>query len=285
VRRSSSERSLQNINDLIRATLALRTYEFRTANIKLVEQYHEDLPPVWVSPEEVQQVLLNLILNAEHVMRTARSGGTLTLRTDLVDGTVVADVWDDGPGVPATLKGRIFEPFFSTKGVGEGTGLGLSIALGIAEAHGGMLSIVPTASGACFRLALPASHPTDQAEQGGADVSTAARQCSWPKTSRAAGDAQRLLQQRGLSVDLAVNRRHSLTKPPASVLAISVAQMAERAASPNVRSPRARVCWCRAIASTPIAGLRRPGARAGPPEAVLGEQVDETRPSARHASA
>ena len=212
VRRSSSERSLQNINDLIRSTLALRTYEFRTANIRLVEQYHEDLPPVWVSPEEVQQVLLNLILNAEHVMRATRSGGTLTLRTDLVDGTVVADVWDDGPGVPAKLKGRIFEPFFSTKGVGEGTGLGLSIALGIAEAHGGMLSIVPTASGACFRLALPASHPTDQPEQGGVEVSAAARRALVAEDEpRLRATLQRLLQQRGLSVDLAVDADGALS--------------------------------------------------------------------------
>jgi two-component system sensor histidine kinase HupT/HoxJ len=61
--------------------------------------------------------------------------------------------------VPATLAGRVFEPFFSTKEVGEGTGLGLSIALGIAEAHGGSLELLPTDVGACFRLSIPAGAP------------------------------------------------------------------------------------------------------------------------------
>jgi signal transduction histidine kinase len=66
------------------------------------------------------------------------------------------EVADNGPGVPPELARRIFEPFFTTKDVGEGTGLGLSIALGIAESHGGDLTIVPSATGACFRLTLPA---------------------------------------------------------------------------------------------------------------------------------
>lgn len=81
--------------------------------------------------------------------------------TKLADGAVTIDIQDDGPGVPPALTGRIFEPFFSTKEVGEGTGLGLSIALGIAEAHGGSLSLVPTDKGACFRLALPAVDVAD----------------------------------------------------------------------------------------------------------------------------
>jgi signal transduction histidine kinase len=63
--------------------------------------------------------------------------------------------------VPPTLTGRVFEPFFSTKEVGEGTGLGLSIAMGIAEAHGGALTLMPTSKGACFRLALPAADPAE----------------------------------------------------------------------------------------------------------------------------
>jgi signal transduction histidine kinase len=69
---------------------------------------------------------------------------------------VTIEIQDDGPGVPAALAGRVFEPFFSTKDVGEGTGLGLSIAMGIAEAHGGTLTLTPTQKGACFRLAIPA---------------------------------------------------------------------------------------------------------------------------------
>ena len=65
---------------------------------------------------------------------------------------VTIEIQDDGPGVPAALAGRVFEPFFSTKEVGEGTGLGLSIAMGIAEAHGGTLTLVPTEQGRVFPL-------------------------------------------------------------------------------------------------------------------------------------
>jgi signal transduction histidine kinase len=111
---------------------------------------------VVVNPEEIQQVILNLILNAEQAMRSANRGGTLTVTTRLTDDMVVIEIQDDGPGVPAALAGRVFEPFFSTKEVGEGTGLGLSIAMGIAEAHGGTLTLVPTEKGACFLLSLPA---------------------------------------------------------------------------------------------------------------------------------
>jgi CheY-like chemotaxis protein len=90
-------------------------------------------------------------------MRDAHGRGRLVIRTDVGDAGVVLEIEDDGPGVPAGLAGQIFEPFFSTKGVGKGTGLGLSIALGIAEAHGGALALMPSANGSCFRLTLPVS--------------------------------------------------------------------------------------------------------------------------------
>jgi len=157
VRRSSSERTTSNVNDIVKTTIALRSYEFATANIRLFESYAEGLPVVVVNPEEIQQVILNLILNAEQAIRGAKRGGTLTVTTNGVGGMVTIDIQDDGPGVPSALAGRVFEPFFSTKEVGEGTGLGLSIAMGIAEAHGGSLTLLPTDKGACFRLSIPAA--------------------------------------------------------------------------------------------------------------------------------
>ena len=159
VRRSSSERTIASVNDIVKTTISLRAYEFGTANIRLFESYGEGLPSVVVNPEEIQQVILNLILNAEQAMRSAHHGGTLTVTTKCVDAMVTIEIQDDGPGVPAALAGRVFEPFFSTKEVGEGTGLGLSIAMGIAEAHGGTLTLVSPDKGACFRLALPAVDP------------------------------------------------------------------------------------------------------------------------------
>ncbi len=156
VRRSSSERTIASINDIVKTTISLRSYEFASANIRLFESYAEELPMVVVNPEEIQQVILNLILNAEQAMRGAHRSGTLTVTTNFAGAMVTIEIQDDGPGVPAALAGRVFEPFFSTKDVGEGTGLGLSIAMGIAEAHGGTLTLTPTGKGACFRLAIPA---------------------------------------------------------------------------------------------------------------------------------
>ena len=206
VRRSSSERALQAINDLARATLALRAYELTTSNVALEEQYADGLPPVWVNREEIQQVILNLILNAEHAMRAAHAGGHLTLRTAAVDSNVIVEVRDDGPGIPAKLAGRVFEPFFSTKGVGEGTGLGLSIALGIAEAHGGMLALLPTAAGACFRLTIPAARPSDLSDSVDAELPISPRRALVADAEPAVRVMlQRMLMRRGFMVDLAVD--------------------------------------------------------------------------------
>ena len=159
VRGTPGSRTNEDMNAIVEATLALRRYELSTANIGIEEQYGENLPLVSVNREEIQQVLLNLLLNAEHAMMRHRGSGTLRVRTSATEGHVQVEVADDGPGVSPELAGKIFEPFFSTKEVGEGTGLGLSIALGIASAHGGSLELVPSQSGACFVLTIPFSRP------------------------------------------------------------------------------------------------------------------------------
>ena len=116
-----------------------------------------DVPLVVANHEQVQQIIVNLLLNAEHAIKTAGRPGTISIRTGQDDGAAFVEIADDGPGVPAGTAGRVFEPFFTTKPVGEGTGLGLSVSLGIAEAHGGSLALVPSDRGARFRLTLPAA--------------------------------------------------------------------------------------------------------------------------------
>ncbi len=155
VRRSSTDREPVDMNELVASTLALREYDLHAAGIVVETAYAAALPTILVNREEIQQVLLNLILNAEQAMRGHRGGGRLQVRTGPAGEGVAIEVQDDGPGIPEALAGQIFEPFFSTKDVGEGTGLGLSIALGIAESHDGSLTLVPRGAGACFRLALP----------------------------------------------------------------------------------------------------------------------------------
>jgi PAS domain S-box-containing protein len=157
VRRSGTERVVTNLNEIVRSTIALRAYELAVANIEVEEHYAETLPDVSVNREEIQQVLLNLIMNAEQAMGATRGSGCLVVHTAMTEDGPKVEIQDNGPGIPEALAGRVFEPFFSTKGVGQGTGLGLSIALGIAEAHGGALTLPPTPLGACFRLVLQAA--------------------------------------------------------------------------------------------------------------------------------
>jgi two-component system NtrC family sensor kinase len=154
-RKSALDRSVEDLNEIVRAALAWRANDLRANDITLDEQYAEELPLVIVNREEIQQVLLNLILNAEHATRGSDKPGVLHVRTGSSTGTVFVEIADEGPGVPREAAARIFEPFFTTKFVGEGTGLGLSVSLGIAEAHGGGLALLPSERGARFALTLP----------------------------------------------------------------------------------------------------------------------------------
>ena len=158
VRRTSPDRALADLNQIVRATAALREYHLQQVNVTLVLECAEGALPVLVNRDEIQQVILNLLLNSEHAITSSTGQGTITIRTFRDGAGHVVEVADTGPGVRPELRGRIFEPFFTTKQVGEGTGLGLSISHGTASAHGGSLELRPSAAGACFRLTLPAQH-------------------------------------------------------------------------------------------------------------------------------
>src|SRR5260221_4661019 len=158
-RRSALDRSVADLNEIARSSLALRAYEHRLSGTAVRTEYASDLPMIVVNRDEIQQIALNLVMNAEHALRSAGGPGALTVRTTFDGESVCLDVIDNGPGVSAELVGRIFEPFFTTKGVGEGTGLGLSVSLGIAEAHQGTFALLPSARGAPCALTLPAEAP------------------------------------------------------------------------------------------------------------------------------
>jgi PAS domain S-box-containing protein len=172
VRRSSPNRTIADLNQIASATARLREHPLALRNIALTLELQPSALPVLVNREEIQQIVLNLVLNAEHAIGDAP--GAIIVRTHATEHGHVLQVIDDGPGISAELRGRVFEPFFTTKEVGEGTGLGLSIALGIATAHGGMLELCQSAGdirrGACFQLTLPAHEELTAAPdaQGGA---------------------------------------------------------------------------------------------------------------------
>jgi two-component system NtrC family sensor kinase len=162
VRRSSPDRARADLNQIARATARLREHHLAQKDIVLELQLHPGVLPVLVNREEIQQVLLNLVLNAEHAI--GDRSGTIVVRTEAGEHAHTLTVRDDGPGVGPELRGRVFEPFFTTKEVGQGTGLGLSLGLGIATAHGGALELLDDAGGgAAFRLTLPAQAPMEPA--------------------------------------------------------------------------------------------------------------------------
>jgi CheY-like chemotaxis protein len=113
---------------------------------------------VFADGHQIQQVLLNLVINAEQAILTARGRGTLVVRTwhDADQESVVLEINDDGPGIPEDLQPKIFDPFFTTKEVGKGTGLGLTVAYAIVQEHGGRIRLEsPPGAGASFYVELP----------------------------------------------------------------------------------------------------------------------------------
>ena len=157
-RKRHTTRAMVDVNQVVRETLALRSYEQRLSNITIVEALAAGLPLVFADPHQFQQVLLNLIINAEQAMLGANGRGAMVLRTwhDFDNDAVMLEVNDDGPGVPEDVQPKIFDPFFTTKEVGKGTGLGLTVAYAIIQEHGGRITVnSEPGTGASFFVALP----------------------------------------------------------------------------------------------------------------------------------
>ena len=155
-RQTKPDQKLVGINELIEGALALQAYHLITSNITLTTQLAPDLPLIVADPGQIQQVLLNLIVNAEAEMKLAHGKGKLTITTARSDNTIKISVKDDGPGIKPEIIDRIFDPFFTTRKVGQGTGLGLSLCYGIVAEHNGRIyAKSKPGKGATFIVELP----------------------------------------------------------------------------------------------------------------------------------
>lgn len=155
-RKQDVQRRTAQIGPILRSTLALLNNQLIADGVEVTLEVPEDTPPVVADTNRLQQVFVNLVINAAQAIRISGVGGGIVV-TAVADGDrVVVTVEDDGPGISDAVADRIFEPFFSTRADGEGTGLGLAICREIVEEHSGRISFVQRpGGGALFQVELP----------------------------------------------------------------------------------------------------------------------------------
>jgi two-component system NtrC family sensor kinase len=160
-RRQTVARASHGISQICARVLALREYEFRLTGVALHTALPADLPMVLADEGQLQQVILNLVLNAEQAMRGQELKRlTVTAAADPASAAVEVSITDSGHGIEPANLSRIFDPFFTTREVGEGTGLGLSICYGIVRDHGGHIRVDSKPRvGTTVRVTLPAHLP------------------------------------------------------------------------------------------------------------------------------
>lgn len=188
-RQKPPERRGVQINDLARAAAEMLAYTFRSHGIELRLELGSELPEVRVDADQIGQVVLNLLVNAQQALAGREPGMAAQRRVTLSTGVEARRdnreprVWlrvaDTGPGIAPALRDKVFEPFFTTKPEGIGTGLGLAVSRSLVREHGGQLGLESSADGAVFRMSLPISGERDDATEPGrlapAEDSAAAR--------------------------------------------------------------------------------------------------------------
>jgi PAS domain S-box-containing protein len=155
-RNNNYENGQSSVNEVVKEVLRLREHEESINNISVVTNLQEYLPEILLDKYQLQQVFLNIILNAEAAMKETNRPGILTVTTERVNNHVNIIFTDNGNGIKKHILPRIFDPFFTTKDIGKGTGLGLSICYGIIVKHGGKISVkTQVGEGTTFTIRMP----------------------------------------------------------------------------------------------------------------------------------
>lgn len=161
-RQQPTEMASVALNDVVDAALEVTGYALRSHEIDVVVELAGDLPPVWADADQLNQVLTNLIVNAQQALEGQPGPRRVKIRTGYEPDSkqVVLELGDNGPGMPPEVRSRIFEPFFTTKDKGSGTGIGLAVSHRILATHGGTISCGSTPGrGTTFSVQLPANPP------------------------------------------------------------------------------------------------------------------------------
>jgi two-component system NtrC family sensor kinase len=168
-RQRETQRRPTAVSAVVDASLQLLAYGLRTSGVAVSLDIAEGLPPLLCDPDQMQQVLSNLLVNARQALEEQPQPRTIQIAARVEGDRLKIEVADNGPGIPEPVRSRVFDPFFTTKPVGAGTGIGLVVSRGIVEAHGGSLTLAEGAGrGARFVLSLPLlreeqSAPAEQA--------------------------------------------------------------------------------------------------------------------------
>ena len=164
-------RSTVDVRRELESTLTILAHKLRKKGIQVTRDFQPDLPPIEVFPGEINQVWTNLLDNA---IDAVAPGGRIEVRAVRESDLLRVDIRDDGPGIPPEIKARIWEPFFTTKPVGEGTGLGLEVVQRIiVRRHGGTLSVASVPGDTCFTVRLPLNAAPATADLGAAPARNA----------------------------------------------------------------------------------------------------------------
>ncbi|MCI0666305.1 MAG: ATP-binding protein, partial [Acidobacteria bacterium] len=158
-RPKAQEPNPADLNQIIIKSLELASYDKQFKRLKIRTELEPSLPLLPLDSDRMQQVILNLLLNARDAIGDAAEDGEIVVSTSLNDGEVKAEITDNGVGIPSENLQRVFDPFFTTKTIGQGTGLGLAVCHSIVTAHGGRISAGDrqgdSEHGTVFTIAFP----------------------------------------------------------------------------------------------------------------------------------
>jgi PAS domain S-box-containing protein len=215
------------MSQVVMDALDLAAYGLRSADVEIEVDVPADLPPVWGDADQLHQVLVNLVVNAQHALLARATPRRLAIRATAAGATVTLTVTDNGPGMSEAVVKRAFEPFFTTKAQGVGTGVGLSVVHGIVTAHGGSITVdTVEGEGATFRVELPTTSAEVVAESA---APAPAAGCGRVLVVDDEPDIAALLAERlradGLAVETAASGRRALAVLDATAVDLVVSDL------------------------------------------------------------